>query len=107
MFDGSLDFHLTQNIGSMAWSPLGNYFKEESPAKKRVQPLLQELCTSYNASEDQLLLAWLLQHPAHIHPVLGTTRLERLSTSVAAEKLTLSLTDWFRLLEAQWGHEVP
>jgi len=48
-----------------------------------------------------------LQHPAHIHPVLGTTRLERLSTSVAAEKLTLSLTDWFRLLEAQWGHEVP
>lgn len=107
MFDGSLDFHLTQNIGSMAWSPLGNYFKEESPAKKRVQPLMQELCTNYNASEDQVLLAWLLQHPAHIHPVLGTTRLERLSASVAAKKISLSLTDWFRLLEAQWGHEVP
>ena len=107
LFDGSLDFHLSENIGSMAWSPLGDYFKEDSPAKARLQLLFQELCEVYKASEDQLLLAWLLRHPAHIHPVLGTTRLERLSASVAAEKIDLSLTDWFRLLEAQWGHEVP
>ena len=91
----------------MAWSPLGDYFKEDSPAKARLEPLFQELCEVYKTSEDQLLLAWLLRHPAHIHPVLGTTRLERLSASVAAKKIDLSLTDWFRLLEAQWGHEVP
>ena len=87
MFDGSLDFHLTQNIGSMAWSPLGNYFKEDITGQERVlQHLFQELCISYNASEDQLLLAWLLRHPSHIHPVLGTTRLERLYLLVLRQK---------------------
>ena len=64
-------------------------------------------CTTYNATEDQLLLAWLLHHPAKIYPVLGTTRIERLTASLAAENITLQLTDWFRLLETQWGHEVP
>ena len=107
MFDGSLDYHLSQQIKSMAWSPLGNYFKEKNIANERVHQLMQELCTTYNATEDQLLLAWLLHHPAKIYPVLGTTRIERLTASLAAENITLQLTDWFRLLEAQWGHEVP
>ena len=107
MFDGSLDYHLSQQIKSMAWSLLGNYFKEKNAANERVHQLMQELCTTYNATEDQLLLAWLLNHPAKIYPVLGTTRIERLTSSLAAENIKLQLTDWFRLLETQWGHEVP
>ena len=107
LFDGSLDHHLTKGIGTMAWSPLGNYFKEDNPNNQRLQPLLSNLREKYNASEDQLLFAWLLKHPARIHPVVGTTRIERLKAAMDAVKINLSREDWFLLLETQWGHEVP
>jgi len=107
LFDGSLDHHLTQGIKTMAWSPLGSYFKEETPDNERLKPILASLSEKYNASEDQLLYAWLLKHPAGIHPVVGTTRIERLKAAMAAVEINLSREDWFLLLETQWGHEVP
>ena len=54
-----------------------------------------------------MLLAWLLKHPAGIHPVVGTTRIERLKAAMDAIKINLSREDWFLLLETQWGQEVP
>lgn len=107
LFDGSLDHHRTKNIGTMAWSPLGNYFTENNDSNQRLKPLLNTLEEKYNATEDQLLLAWLLQHPAAIHPVVGTTRIERLKMAMGAEKIDLSAEDWFLLLETQMGQEVP
>jgi predicted oxidoreductase len=65
------------------------------------------MCSKYNASEDQILLAWLLHHPANIHPVVGTTQKERLKNAVDALSIKLKIQDWFLLLEASWGHKVP
>ncbi len=71
----------------MAWSPLGDFYKEETKATNRLKSLFKTLSEKkYNASEDQLLLAWLLQHPANIHPVVGSTRIERLKAAHAACK---------------------
>jgi len=105
--NGDLDYCQTHGIGVMAWSPLGSYFKEDNPTQQRLRPLLKELQKTYAATEDQLLLAWLMQHPATIYPVVGTTQPERLKQSLAAETLTLDIQDWFRLYEASRGHRVP
>ena len=91
----------------MARSPLGISFKEGNPNNQRLKSLMTSLGEKYNASEDQLLLAWLLKHPARIHPVVGTTRIERLKAAMDAIKINLSREDWFLLLETQWGQEVP
>lgn len=104
--NGDLDYCQAHSIGVMAWSPLGSYFKEEEAKKQRLQPLMQELQKTYDASEDQILLAWLLQHPAAIHPVLGTTKPERLQKALDAFDITLDIQDWFRLYEASRGHRV-
>ena len=107
LFDGTLDNHQTHQIGTMAWSPLGNFFREENEATKRVHALLDTLCEKYNATKDQLLLAWLLKHPAKIHPVVGTTKHERLALAKAAITISLTLEDWFLLHTAQTGEKVP
>ena len=60
----------------------------------------------YGVTEDQLILAWLLRHPASISPVVGTTGKARLQKSVEAMKMEFELEDWFLLLEASAGHEV-
>ncbi len=107
MHNGSLDQMLKEGITPMCWSPLGSVFKEESEANNRVHSMLEVLKEKYRATEDQLLLSWILKHPAYIHPVIGTTNPERIRNAVKAVKIELELEDWFALLVAYQGHKVP
>lgn len=104
--DGTLDFLQAQSIEVMAWSPLGSYFKTKDEKQKRLLPLMKELGEKYALEEDQLLLAWLMQHPAKIHPVVGTTSSNRIEKAIAATAVKLDIQDWFLLYEASNGHKV-
>ena len=107
MFDGTLDHMKINGVGTMAWSPLGTFFKENSSQKRRIKKILLQLCEKYNSSEDQILLAWLLFHPSKIYPVVGTTSLKRLKRAFEAIKIKLEISDWFLLLEASMGKPIP
>ena len=106
MHDGTLDDGIAHHRMAMAWSPLGSYFNENTARTKRIKKILTGLMDTYNATEGQLLLAWILKHPSKIFPVVGTTDPKRLAATVDALPLNLSLQDWFLLLEASNGHEV-
>ncbi len=108
--DNTLDACLRSQCKPMAWSPLGGGklfgdFKDERIAN--VKSKATELAQKYNASEDQIYLAWLMQHPSGILPVLGTTKIERISKAVNALEIQMSREDWFVLWEASMGEEVP
>ena len=107
MHDGTLDAMITNNILPMAWSPLGNVFREDNEQTRRIHKQLGGLMDKYNATEDQLLLAWTMKHPANIHPVIGTTTPKRIADATAASKIELELEDWFLILVACQGHKVP
>jgi predicted oxidoreductase len=107
MHDGTLDQMMVNNIIPMAWSPLGLVFKEDNEQTQRIQRLLDELMDKYNATKDQLLLSWILQHPSNIHPVIGTTNKKRITNAVASININLELEDWFLMLTACQGHKVP
>ena len=107
MFDGTLDTLMLKNMVPMAWSPLGNVFREDTEQTRRIHKQLGRLLNAYNATEDQLLLAWLLKHPSNIHPVVGTTNKKRLTDSIKATSIDLQLEDWFKILVACQGHKVP
>jgi len=107
MHNGSLDQMLQKGIIPMCWSPLGTIFREETEVNARVKEVLVKLAEKYNATDDQLLLAWILKHPSGIHPVVGTTNKQRISNAVKATEFELELEDWFTLLVAQQGHKVP
>lgn len=105
--NGSLDYLKTCGITPMAWSPLGSVYKEDNEQTRRIHKQLGALSDKYNATIDQLLLAWILKHPAAIYPVIGTTTKSRVTQSAEALKIDLELEDWFLILEASQGHEVP
>jgi predicted oxidoreductase len=107
MHDGVLDFMLLNKITPMAWSPLGLVFKNDSEQTRRIHKQLGTLLEKYNATEDQLLLAWILKHPSGIHPVIGTTTKARIQNAVKAIDIELQLEDWFKILVASQGHKVP
>ena len=106
MNDGSLDDCVTFDRLAMSWSPLGSYFREDSKANLRIKTVLADLTKKYGATEDQLLLAWILKHPSIIHPVVGTATPQRLKLAMDAVEIDMELQDWFILLEANEGHEV-
>lgn len=106
MNNGTLDDSLANNRMLMSWSPLGLYFRENNAQTNRIRKLMETLTEKYNATADQLLLAWLLKHPVGAHPVVGTTSKERLKDSFDAVQIELELEDWFLLLEASNGQEV-
>jgi predicted oxidoreductase len=107
MHNGTLDYMSTCGIKPMAWSPLGSVFKEDTEQTRRIHRQLGELIEKYNATEDQLLLAWLMMHPAGIRPVIGTTNFDRIANANRALDIELELEDWFLILVASQGHKVP
>lgn len=102
--DDTLFFHQEHNIVTMAWSPLGQGLNPDAPASLKSK--LKSLAVKYDCSPAQLLIAWLLRHPARLYPVLGTTQTPRLREAVDSRDIDLDLQDWFILYEAARGEEV-
>jgi predicted oxidoreductase len=107
LYDGTLDDCITNKRMAMSWSPLGSYFKKKDVQIKRIQKVMGPLMKKYAVSADQLLLAWVLKHPAKVYPVIGTATKSRLKDAQRATEIELELQDWFILLEASQGQEVP
>lgn len=107
MFDGTLDDCIINDRMAMAWSPLGNFFREKSEQNVRISAVLDEFTKKYRANASQLLLAWILSHPARVYPVIGTTDPERIKQSAEALKVDMELEDWFLLHTASKGEKVP
>ncbi|MDA8686006.1 aldo/keto reductase [Robiginitalea sp.] len=107
LFNGVLDDCIRHKRFAMAWSPLGNFFKNVGDSNTPISQTLHRIGERYDASKSQILLAWLMHHPAQIHPVIGTTKADRQKEALAALNINLELEDWFELLESAQGHQVP
>lgn len=106
-YDGTLDQMMMHKIRPTAYSVLGNYFSTESEQNSRIKEVLNSLCEKYNAEENQLLISFLLKHPAGIVPVIGTSKSENIRKIKKSLQIDLDREDWFRLLEASAGKRVP
>lgn len=108
-FDRTFDRCMASRAVPMAWSPLGGgkiFTDLENKKVKRIRKVAAEIGKKYKAELDQILLAWLMQHPSQIRPVVGTARIERLKSAVEAIDIKLTREEWFELLEASRGGEV-
>ena len=111
--DGTLDQCQQLGITPIAWCPLGgvaysaweNTFSNAD--EQRIEIELAEQARKYNCLPWQLILAWLLKHPANISPIIGSTTPERIVAAKKALTIEYSHADWYRLLEARNGYEQP
>ncbi|NQY47664.1 MAG: aldo/keto reductase [Colwellia sp.] len=111
--DGSLDQCQQLGITPIAWCPLGgvaypawgNTFSTAD--EERIAAELARQGEQYNCSPWQLILAWLLKHPANICPIIGSTTPERIVAAKQALAIEYNHADWYRLLEARNGYAQP
>ena len=104
MLDGTLEYMQANDILPMAYSPLGSYFNEENGKIKKV---VDKLKNKYSCTDYQILISWLLKHPSRIYPVIGTTKSDRIKSTLESLKIEIDLIDWFEILEASVGKRVP
>lgn len=106
-YDGTIDQMMQKKLQPMAWSVMGTYFSEDSERTARIKSVFDELTVKHNADEAQLLLAFLLKHPSKILPIIGTSKIESIKSLKKSLQINLEIEDWFSLLEASLGHDVP
>jgi predicted oxidoreductase len=108
--DGTLDKCVEYNIRPMSWGPLGSgrlHANEPDEKSKRIIAVAESLAKKYDATVDQVLLAFVLKHPAKIIPVIGSTKIERLKAAFHATQINIEREEWFMLWRASKGHEIP
>ena len=106
--DGQIAHAQRLGVPVMAWSPLGagRLFGQDAAAL-RLRPALQRLASAQGVDETAVAIAWLLQHPARIIPVLGTNDPARIARMQDALRVTLDRQTWFELYSLANGAEVP
>lgn len=109
-FDGNIDYAMEKRIYPMAWSPLagGAVFTPHDNKSERIKEVAERFVAEGMASGvDQVLLSWLLQHPARIIPVIGTGKIDRIKSAVKSLKVEMNRQQWFELFCASTGEDVP
>jgi len=109
-FDGTIDISIEKGIGVQAWSPLGGgKISEDSDDERyrKIIALARMLGEKYDVSFDQILLAWIMKHPARISPVIGSTKTHRIKAASESVQIELTSEEWHMLLRASHGSDVP
>jgi predicted oxidoreductase len=117
LYDGTLDQCLAEQITPLSWSPLGGGFlgaggtvSEKHPKREGLVKLLHvldEVAASRAVSRTVVSLAWLLKHPSHIIPIVGSANPERIQEAAKADDLDLSREEWYRILVAARMEPLP
>jgi predicted oxidoreductase len=108
--DGTLNLCQEKRVAPMAWSPLagGAIFKGEDEKAVRLQHTLKKVQEETEAKGiDQVLYAWLLNHPANIMPIVGSGKKERIQHAIDSLSIQLNHDQWFEILQTSMGHDVP
>jgi predicted oxidoreductase len=108
--DGTFDQCEKLGVLPMAWSPLagGRLFDPGNASAARLAAAAKDMASRYDgATLEQLAYAWILAHPSHPLPVIGTHRPERLRAAAQAAAIVLEREDWFALWEAAQGRKIP
>ena len=113
LLDGTLDQCQQHKITPIAWCPLGgvaysawgNTFGIED--EQRIENELRQQASKYQCEPWQVILAWILLHPAGVFPIIGSTTPARIEAAKVAFTLKYSREDWYRLFEARNGETVP
>ncbi|MDH6672212.1 putative oxidoreductase [Paenibacillus sp. LBL] len=109
--DGSiLEFCRLHDITIQPWSPFQYGFFEGvflgSDKFPELNQKIDEIAEKYSVSNTTIAIAWLLRHPAHMQPIIGTMNINRLKDCIKAGDVTLTREEWYAIYRAA-GNILP
>tara|TARA_Y100000589_G_scaffold327128_2_gene368344 strand:- start:1779 stop:2690 length:912 start_codon:yes stop_codon:yes gene_type:complete len=109
MHDGTIAQSQLYGFPITAWSPLGggSLFNGTDDKSVRLRQCLEEIGEPKGFNIAQTALSWILEHPAAILPVIGSNKIDRIKEYAAAQNMVWELQDWYKVVEAATGEEIP
>ena len=106
--NGCLDNCIEHNITPLAWASLGGGILTDQghPNFRNIIAVASALARKYNTGVNQILIAFLLAHPAGIIPIMGSTKIDRLIQAKDAAVIQISREDWYSLYLSSTDEEL-
>ena len=107
---GILDYCRLKQITIQPWSPFQHGFFRgafiDNPDFPELNRTLDTLAETYGVSKTTLAIAWLLRHPAHMQPIVGTTNPDRVRQVAQASGIDMTREHWYEIYRAA-GNSLP
>jgi len=109
--DGSiLDYCRLNEITIQPWSPFQYGFFEgaflDNDKFPELNQKINEIASSRGVTNTAIAIAWLLRHPAHMQPIVGTTNPGRVRDICKASDVKLTRQEWYEIYLAA-GNQLP
>lgn len=106
-----------QGMAILPWSPLHRgvltgarpspHDDWQAQREAGVVAQLRPFADGYGVTPGQLALAWLMQQPGPVIPLVGTANPHHIAEAAAAVSVTLDRDDWFEMLVIGRGRPMP
>jgi predicted oxidoreductase len=108
LYDGTIDTCMAHSMIPMSWSPLGGgTIYTNTKTGKKIEMRLQKQADKYGWNLSEMALLFLMHHPAGILPVVNYAKADKIKETVDLLDITLSNEQWFEILIASQGEELP
>ncbi|WP_338768122.1 aldo/keto reductase [Massilia sp. METH4] len=108
MYDETFDGLQDLRVSPMIWSPLaGGRLFSNDPATETLRAAIARIAAEIDQPFGSVVFAWIMQLPSRPVPLTGSGRIEAIEEAVRATRVELTRTQWFEILRAAQGHEVP
>lgn len=107
--NGDLDRAMQHKLAVLAWSPLGGgrIANPDTPREQAVAAALDLVAETQGASRTAAAYSWLMAHPAGIIPIVGTQNAGRIAEAATAYDIVWTRKDWYQVLVASRGEDLP
>ncbi|MGT2832359.1 aldo/keto reductase [Streptococcus halotolerans] len=107
---GIIDYCRLNKVTIQAWSPfqidLSKGLFSGNPDYKELNDTITALADKYDVSDEAIIVAWILRHPAKIQTIVGSMNPDRIKRIAEAEKIELTRPEWYDIY-TKAGHILP
>ncbi len=109
IFDGAFDQAMALRLRVFAWSPLGGGALLHARGERagRIRAALENIGAVHNVGIVAAALAFIMAHPSRPVPIIGTKKPDRLKDAVDAQSVSLTRREWYGVLQAALGADLP
>lgn len=110
---GTIEYCRSNNVQLQSWGSLalglfsGKDISKEPEHIQVTAKLVTKMARQYGVSNEAVVLAWLMRHPANIQAVIGTSNPERIKACAQVKNIQLSREEWYSLYVSARGKRLP
>ncbi len=107
--DGTLDMAMKHDLAVLAWSPLGGgrMMSPTTDREKAVAQELQRVADAHGVGLSAAAMSWIMAHPSRPIPIVGSQQVSRIREAGDVFKVKWTRSDWYKVLVASRGEQLP